>query len=97
VRAFLCIDRAIEARVYDSPDVIPRTSDKTSEPSFIENDLESAEDEEEDDRPVNLGYGEAEDERRLELDNAPQTPLKATRRRRLDDLAATRSAKKQKR
>jgi hypothetical protein len=77
--------------------VIPRTSDKTSEPSFIENDLESAE--EEDGRAVNRGYGEVEDEDegRLEVDNAPQTPHRATRRRRLEDLAASRSAKKQKR
>jgi hypothetical protein len=76
--------------------VIPRISDKTSEPSFIENDLESAEDEEEDGRAVNGDYGEVEDERRLDLE-APQTPQRATRRRRLEELAASRSAKKQKR
>jgi hypothetical protein len=94
VRVFLlCIEGAINARVYDSTDVIPRTSDRTSEPSFIENDVESAEAEEEDDHG---GYREAEDEGGLELET-PQTPLRATRRRRLDDLAASRSAKKQKR
>jgi hypothetical protein len=90
----------MNARVYSYIDVIPSTSDKTSEPSFIENDgLESAQEAGEDEEVggANGDYREVEDERSLELDAAPQTPPRSARRRRLDDLVASRSAKKQKR
>jgi hypothetical protein len=69
-----------------------RISDKTSEPSFIEEDMETAEDAVEADD----GLGS---ERRSESDEnvAPQTPTRSQKRRRLEELAAARSGKKRKR
>jgi hypothetical protein len=68
-----------------------RISDKTSEPSFIEEDMEIVEDTVEDD-----GLGS---ERRSESEEnvAPQTPTRSQKRRRLEELAAARSGKKRKR
>lgn len=61
-----------------------RTSDKTSELSFIEEDMEEVVD--------NVAERGSESE-----GNAPRTPTRSQKRRRLDELAASRSGKKRKR
>ncbi|KIM25907.1 hypothetical protein M408DRAFT_17125 [Serendipita vermifera MAFF 305830] len=74
-------------------DDVDWTSDKTSEPSFIENDMESDDSEEE-----QVATGKAQGERSREGEpTAPRTPPRSQKRRRLEELAAARSAKKQKR
>lgn len=87
-------------------DDVDWTSDKTSEPSFIENDMESDDSEEEqvatgsheDNREDASFDGEAQGERSREGEpTAPRTPPRSQKRRRLEELAAARSAKKQKR
>ncbi|PVF99987.1 hypothetical protein CPB86DRAFT_796143 [Serendipita vermifera] len=83
-------------------EVDTETEDRTSEPSFIENDMESVEEESEDDRlhhSASTSHSAHDNRgRRVETEMShARTPSTVQKRRRLDELVAARSAKKARR